>query len=355
MSPRELNSPHLAQALASIRLQAILDEASATTARILRVDLLGLFELSPDRTRFRLRSGVGWRIGDASGLQFEAAVDLGCGYTMRTGGPVIVDDYSSERRFSLEPLLAEHGVVSGVTVPLSDRGRLLGVLGAFSAWHRKFDSDSALFLTQVARALGCAYGLASQDEERVYCLREQEDRLSILNEGLQKLTLAPSGNAVSRLLLIVNNAAGVSDVSFFRYEKASDALRLDSIADLAPAAPHLVALGRASMVFRRGEERGLVGLVAAARRSLYVSDVSKERSWVSTWPEVRSAYMIPVDFGGRIHGVLRLLSTEVDGISRFQRTIGEIGAAYLAVVLDDLEALHPEALRAWLRERIGIS
>jgi signal transduction histidine kinase/CheY-like chemotaxis protein len=49
-------------------------------------------------------------------------------YVERTSEPVVVDDARADARFAADPYLASHGVLSLLAVPLSHRGRLLGVL-----------------------------------------------------------------------------------------------------------------------------------------------------------------------------------------------------------------------------------
>ena len=74
----------------------------------------------PGGGSFRLRAGVGWQEGsvgnegwDGAGPGFQA------GFTLQSGEPVVVADLRAETRFEMEPMLAEHGVVSGATVKIS--------------------------------------------------------------------------------------------------------------------------------------------------------------------------------------------------------------------------------------------
>ncbi|WP_437821025.1 AAA family ATPase [Sorangium sp. So ce1078] len=49
-------------------------------------------------------------------------------YVARTSEPVVVDDARADARFASDPYLASHAVLSLLSIPLSHRGRLLGVL-----------------------------------------------------------------------------------------------------------------------------------------------------------------------------------------------------------------------------------
>jgi GAF domain-containing protein len=79
---------------------------------------------------------------------------------------VIVEDLSTEKRFSGPPLLREHGVTSGVSCVISGGDQAYGVLGAHTRKHRSFSSEDANFLQAVATVIGSAIS-RSQSRLRV--------------------------------------------------------------------------------------------------------------------------------------------------------------------------------------------
>jgi signal transduction histidine kinase len=78
------------------------------------------------------------------------------GYTLTTVGPVVVDDLMSETRFTPPPLLADHGVRSGITVVIGSPANPYGVLGTHTPDRREFAEDDVNFLQAVANVLAAA-------------------------------------------------------------------------------------------------------------------------------------------------------------------------------------------------------
>ena len=79
------------------------------------------------------------------------------GYALASGGPVIVMDLKSETRFDAPALLREHGINSGVSVPIAGRdGRAYGVLGALTARRRRFGDTTSSFLSAIATMIAGA-------------------------------------------------------------------------------------------------------------------------------------------------------------------------------------------------------
>ena len=78
------------------------------------------------------------------------------GYTLLANEPVFVEDLGSETRFVGHQVLLDHGVVSGMTVPIQGPDRAYGVLGVHSTHRRRFTEEDGDFLRSVANILGSA-------------------------------------------------------------------------------------------------------------------------------------------------------------------------------------------------------
>jgi DNA-binding CsgD family transcriptional regulator len=71
------------------------------------------------------------------------------------------------------------------------------------------------------------------------------------------------------------------------------------------------------VTFRMGEERGLVGLVAARNRPLHVPNVRTDARWVSFDDSHESGYLTPLSWQGQVLGVLVLAKrTPLDATHR---------------------------------------
>jgi signal transduction histidine kinase/CheY-like chemotaxis protein len=142
-------------ALVSNDFSALLNQASILVAQTLEVEYSCVLELTRDNL-LRLCAGVGWKNGMIGKATFPADSKNQPGFTLTAGEPVVVEDLKSETRFGGALLLTSHGVVSGVTVAISEQGQAFGVLGAHTTHKRKFTEDEVHFLLAVATVLAMA-------------------------------------------------------------------------------------------------------------------------------------------------------------------------------------------------------
>ncbi|HZN64960.1 MAG TPA: PAS domain S-box protein [Tepidisphaeraceae bacterium] len=168
-------------ALSADDLQSVLDEAVRLLARMLRVEYAAVFEAAGGDGAFALRSGVGWKSGDAAtdraGTGRAAAdVDAHLAFTLAANEPVIVSDFRSDRRFSAPSLVRRHGVVSGISVLIQGQHGPFGVLCGHATRPREFDPDEVYFVRSVANVLAAAVRSRQADQ----ALRDSEARLSAI-------------------------------------------------------------------------------------------------------------------------------------------------------------------------------
>ncbi len=178
--------------LAGANLCVLMDEYVAALGRILDVKYCEVFELLPGGDTLLLRSGVGWEEGLVGKTTVGAGLDSQAGYSLLSGEPVIVEDLALEGRFGGSSLLHEHGVVSGVSVPIRGRDGPFGVLGAHATSRRSFTEDDVNFLQAVANVLGTA-AEREKAEEEMREVREAERRRmarDLHDEALQDLVYA---------------------------------------------------------------------------------------------------------------------------------------------------------------------
>jgi len=153
-------------ALVSKDLSALLNQAVMFVAQTLEVQYCGILQLRSESGELRLRAGVGWKSGAVGNHAFKVNERTQSGFTLRAGEPVVVEDLKTEPRFTACPLLAEHGVVSGVTVAIgAGENNVFGVLGAYTTQQRKFTEDEIHFLLAVATVLAMAVARARAELE----------------------------------------------------------------------------------------------------------------------------------------------------------------------------------------------
>ena len=159
---------HLAQlgrlAVDSRDPQVLLDQVPAIAAQALQVELSMVFLLEPNRMHFRVASAVGHIEGETLGSHVANRPDTPQGFVLAEGQPVIVDDYRSERRFKVPPAYLEAGLASGLTVPLTDRGKIVGALTVRSREARRFGDDERRFLEALSNLLATSLQRAQSEE-----------------------------------------------------------------------------------------------------------------------------------------------------------------------------------------------
>ena len=106
------------RALRSSEPSNMIAEATAVAAKILGVDLAGVFEFAADRGDLRLRAGHGF--GEGQEVAMSARPECHAGYALRSSQPVVVEDLESDPRFEPAEALSERGAVSGMSVPVDD-------------------------------------------------------------------------------------------------------------------------------------------------------------------------------------------------------------------------------------------
>jgi signal transduction histidine kinase/CheY-like chemotaxis protein/HAMP domain-containing protein len=142
-------------ALVSNDFGALLNQASILVAQTLEVEYSCILELKKENL-LCLCAGVGWKNGMIGKATFPADSKNQPGFTLSAGEPVVVEDLKTETRFGGAMLLTSHGVVSGITVAISEQGQAFGVLGAHTTHRRKFTEDEVHFLLAVATVLAMA-------------------------------------------------------------------------------------------------------------------------------------------------------------------------------------------------------
>lgn len=159
---------HLAQlgrlAVDSRDPQVLLDEVPVIAARALQIDLAMVFLLEADRLHFRVASGVGVLDSEALGSLVVNRPDTPQGFVLAQGQPVIVDDYRSERRFVVPPAYLQAGLTSGLAVPLTDRGKVIGALAVRSREAKRFGDDELRFLQSLSNLLATSLQRAESEE-----------------------------------------------------------------------------------------------------------------------------------------------------------------------------------------------
>jgi DNA-binding NarL/FixJ family response regulator/signal transduction histidine kinase len=161
------------RALVNDDLQLLMDEAVTLVGHTLDLDHSKIVELLPGGDELLLRAAVGWD-QELIGKATEAAgYDSEAGYTLRSEGPVIAEDLTTEKRFSSSALVLDEGMVSCISVIIHGAERPFGVLSAHTTVRRNFYEDDVNFMQAVANVLAITIE-RWQAQEKLEEVRETE-------------------------------------------------------------------------------------------------------------------------------------------------------------------------------------
>jgi PAS domain S-box-containing protein len=161
-------SEHLAQ-LGRLAVDArdpttLLAQVPVIATQALRAELSIVLLLEPNRREFRVHAGVGLIEGEGVGDRVANRPDTPAGYLLHESRPVVVADYREERRFVVPRSYLDAGLTSGLSVPLLDRGRAIGVLKVRSRERRDFDAEEVRFLESLSNLLATSLQRAQTEE-----------------------------------------------------------------------------------------------------------------------------------------------------------------------------------------------
>ena len=213
---------------------AVCDYAVEIVCATLECDLCGFFIHKPDCSELFLQHGRSWPDDQVT----LSATDSHAGYTLSLEEPVIVEDFSQERRFTPAPILLEQGIVSGVSTPVCGSDQVYGVITCYATEARQFSTDDISFLKAFANVLSETI----QREKTNQALEKSQKRLNLAIDagsmGIWELDVATgrsTWNSIEYGLLGLD-ASEVPEPSaelFYRYVHPDDIASLrQQVADV---------------------------------------------------------------------------------------------------------------------------
>jgi len=144
--------------------QVLIDQVPIIATQALQVEVAMVLLLENDRTELRVASAVGTVPGESVGVKIPNRLDTSIGFVLSRGQPVIVPDYRNEQRFSVPRAYIDTGLVSALSVPVSDRGRTIGALTVRSRTPQRFGDEEVRFLQSLATLLATSLQRAHSEE-----------------------------------------------------------------------------------------------------------------------------------------------------------------------------------------------
>ncbi len=170
--------------LSGIAFEALLQEAALLLVETLDANFSKVLEFLPDGETLLLRAGAGWRPGYVGRLKL-AAKRLPSALALETGEPVFFHNLQDDPRFEPQEFFKQHGVASGMSVPIRDRGRPFGVLGVETRAKREFTGDDIHFLQAIANVISDAIERRRAEKELLEAAAREQQRIGQdLHDGL---------------------------------------------------------------------------------------------------------------------------------------------------------------------------
>jgi PAS domain S-box-containing protein len=161
-------SEHLAQ-LGRLAVDArdandLLAQVPGVAAEALQVETSRVLLLEPDQRHLRIAAGFGAVPGEPVSGLLPIHPDTPAGLVLREGRAVVIEDLRTETRFTAPEAHLEAGFLSGLAVPLLDRGRTIGALSVGSHEARRFGEHEVRFLESLSNLLGTSLQRAQSEE-----------------------------------------------------------------------------------------------------------------------------------------------------------------------------------------------
>ncbi|RLE10962.1 hypothetical protein DRJ04_08890 [Candidatus Aerophobetes bacterium] len=247
--------------------------------------------------------------------------------------PVIIYNLHKDPRVQMHrTLIHKRKLVSYLGVPLVVRNKTIGILHILTTKPKVFtDEDIEFFHT-----LGGQAAIAIENAQMYAEIARRAEAVEEMLRTQLKIVSARPEHITQVILESLQRCIGIEKAGMFRYKEKTRTLILE---DAIGFSPEVVNQARQSLIFRLGEKRGLVGLVALTHKSLYLPDCQTDPRWVQVEPTICSAYLVPLVFGRHLFGVIILLASERYAFPAPQRILADLFAHYAGAALETARLL----------------
>jgi PAS domain S-box-containing protein len=149
----------------------LLRQVPAAAARALDVDGAVLYRLEPDTLHLRVTAATGLAGIEDEGTLLPNRSDTLHGFALAQTEPTVVADWSQEPRFAQPAAYREQAIHSSIVVPMSVRGRAIGLLAVHARKAQPAGDDEIHFLRALCNLLTSSLQRAETEEALAHSQR----------------------------------------------------------------------------------------------------------------------------------------------------------------------------------------
>jgi PAS domain S-box-containing protein len=204
--------------------QRLLEQVPSMATEALQIEVGAVYLLDASHMQFTLASGVGLgQEGEPPATILPNTPDLLLNHVLAGHAPMTVADVRAEHRFSLPQAYLDAQVQSALAMPLSDRGRPVGVLMVGAKTPDRFGTDEIRFVESMGNLLASILQRAQTEEALHHAQRLESvgqltggiahdfnNLLTVIQGNLQVLEDLPSMSANPHAQQLVGAAARAS-------------------------------------------------------------------------------------------------------------------------------------------------
>jgi GAF domain-containing protein len=287
----------------SLDLDRILDQIARAATRLMSADLVIVFTVNEARQTLETRAispAEQWRDYPARATGLDEGL---AGAALRSRRTIYVPDLDADLRTRAVGWFREHGLRSGIAVPIVHGDTAIGVLGIASRTEfvGRPEDDTLLqsFVDQAAIAITHAR-LYAAGQARIQRLHTVTRLNRVVSSSLDL------GHVLNEITVAAAQLAGTAAACFWVASQDTRTLRLMAFSDRAMAADWPVP----SLPF----DVGVLGWVARYGRAVNVPDVFTDGRFVALdwWRDhgLKSFFGVPVMLDGVLLGILALNGRE---------------------------------------------
>ena len=144
---------------------SLLERAGRAACEALGARNCVVFLLEPGLDMFRVAGGCGLVQGERVGDRVPNRAQTAPGFVLATGGPVLVADYATEKRFQVPAAYRQAGLRRALAVPLADPTRRVGALSVRADVSTEFGEEELRFVQTLAGLLATCLARFETEEQ----------------------------------------------------------------------------------------------------------------------------------------------------------------------------------------------